>query len=519
MSLIGLLQRRHQETPRGAFLHTDGAVWTAAELWQRSEACAAALEDRGIARGDHIALLLENSADFVAAFFGIARIGAVAVTLNTALRSEGLAHVLNHSDARLLIVEQDLVEVALPAASSAERLETIWVRGGAAPTESWEDIIEDNLGRSASLHRRGAGEVAAILYTSGTTGAPKGVMLTDHGYERAAAWFVESMRIRGEDVLHTCLPLFHVNAQQLSLCGALVAGSQLVLDRRFSASRFWASISEHGVTSFNLIGAMLGILHGQTPSPDERRHRVRVACVAPTPAEIHRECEERFGIMLLDGYGLTETTPGNAYNPYGKSREGSCGRPAPYIDIRIADEQGNPLPPRTPGEIVLRAREPNVFMVGYYKDVEATSQAFRDGWFHTGDRGYRDEDGYLYFVDRIKDVIRRRGENISAVEIERAARAHHAVQEAAAVGVPSDLPGGEEDVAVFVIPQPGATVDPEELIAMCEEQLAAFMVPRYVGVLPEFPRTETQRVRKVALRERGVSSCYDRMRSERGRRG
>jgi len=514
MSLICLLERRHEETPRGAFLQADDVTWTAAELWRRSEACAAALESRGVARGDHVGLLLENSADFVAAFFGIARLGAVAVTVNTALRSDGLAYVLRHSDARLLIVEQDLLEVALPAVSGSERLEAVWVRGGASPNESLGDVIGSNLGRSASLHRRGPGDVAAILYTSGTTGTPKGVMLTDHGYERAASWFVESMRIGPADVLHTCLPLFHVNAQQLSLCGALAAGAQLVLDRRFSASRFWASISERGVTSFNLIGAMLGILHAQAPSSEERRHRVRVACVAPTPAEIHRECEERFGIMLLDGFGLTETTPGNTYNPYGGSREGSCGKPAPYIDVRIADEEGSPLPPRAPGEILLRAREPNIFMAGYYKDAEATARAFRDGWFRTGDRGYLDEAGYLYFVDRIKDVIRRRGENISALEIERAARAHPAVQEAAAVGVPSDLPGGEEDVAVFVVPRLGATVDPQELVAVCEERLAAFMVPRYVGVLDDFPRTETQRVRKVALRERGVTGCYDRTREE-----
>jgi carnitine-CoA ligase len=168
------------------------------------------------------------------------------------------------------------------------------------------------------------------------------------------------------------------------------------------------------------------------------------------------------------------------------------------------------LPPRTPGEILIRAKEPNVFMLGYYKEKEVTEQALRGGWFHTGDRGYLDEDGYLYFLDRLKDVIRRRGENISPVEIERAVLAHPHVAEAAAVGVPSDLVGGEEEIALFVLARPGIDLDPRSVLAVCEERLAAFMVPRYLGVLDEFPRTETQRVQKFALRERGPEGCFDR---------
>jgi crotonobetaine/carnitine-CoA ligase len=254
---------------------------------------------------------------------------------------------------------------------------------------------------------------------------------------------------------------------------------------------------------------MLGILHGRDPSPSERDHRARVACVAPTPAAIHRDCEERFGVTLLDGYGLTETTPGNTYNPYGRAREGSCGKPAPYLELRIADEQGRALPAGERGEILLRAREPAIFMAGYYKDPEATARAFRDGWFRTGDRGWLDEDGYLYFVDRLKDVIRRRGENIAAAEIESAALRYEAVAEAAAVAVPSSIVGGEDDVALFVTLRPGATATPEAIVAACAERLASFMVPRYVGILDAFPRTETQRIRKVELRERGVAGCWD----------
>ena len=248
---------------------------------------------------------------------------------------------------------------------------------------------------------------------------------------------------------------------------------------------------------------MLGILHARPPSPAERLHVARTACVAPVPASIHRECEDRFGVMLLDGYGLTETTPAIAFTPYGAAREGSCGIPLANIEIRVAGSDGATLPPGGRGELLVQIHESHVIMNGYYKDP-ATTEAVRGGWFHTGDRGWMDEDGYLFFVDRIKDVIRRRGENISAAEIEQAVLAIPAVQEAAAVGVPSDIEGGEDDVAVFVLPRTGATVAPEDVIHACEARLAKFMVPRFVGIVDGFPRTETQRIRKFALREQGT---------------
>lgn len=503
--LIGLFERRRATQPEAPLLHADGRIWTAVELGRRADACAAALNTFGIGPGDHVAFLLENSADFVASFFGVVRLGAVAVTLNTALRGDSLRYVLEHSDAKVLLVEPELEQFARALIPDCPRLERLLVRGG-----SFDEELSAHGDASPPLVARGPGETAAILYTSGTTGLPKGVLLTDHGYQRASARFVEVLRLGADDVLQTCLPLFHINAQQLSLCGALQCGASLVLESRFSASGFWDSIGAHGVTSFNLIGAMLGILQAQPPSPKERDHRVRVACVAPVPAAVFTECQERFGIVLLDGYGLTETTPGITYNPYDAPRASSCGTAAPYVELRIADPKGETLPPREKGEILVRGREANVLMAGYYKDPEATASALEGGWFHTGDRGWLDEDGYLYFVDRIKDVIRRRGENISAVEIERAALQHPAVQEAAAVGVPAELIGGEEDVALFLVLRPGESVDPAEIVAVCESRLAAFMVPRYVGVLTEFPRTETQRVRKFALRERGATGCFDR---------
>lgn len=494
--------------PQAPFLHADGRIWTAGALGERIDACVRALLRSNVSRGDAVALMLGNSADFVACFFAIARVGAIAVTVNTAMRGEALAYILDHCDARMLVVETELAEEAHRAATTSSRLETILVRGGSRAT-SLEAHLESGPPALPEAARRDPGDVAAILYTSGTTGRPKGVMCTDHGYVRASSRFADALRLDGGDVLQTCLPLFHINAQQLSLCGALVAGAQLAVEPRFSASGFWDSVSRHEVTSFNLIGAMLGILAGQAPRPEERSHHVRVACVAPVPAELHQPCEERFGIRLLDGYGLTETTPGITINPYATPRAGSCGTAAPYVELRIADETGSPRPPGEYGEIQARALEPYVFMSGYYKDPDATAEAFRDGWFRTGDRGWLDDDGYVFFVDRLKDVIRRRGENISAVEIERTVLEHVGVREAAAVGVPSDIPGGEEDVALYVIPAAAPWPDPAELIRHCADRLPTFMVPRYVCVREELPRTETQRVRKAALRDERLAGCFD----------
>lgn len=450
----------------------------------------------GIGPGDRVGLLLDNGVDFIACFFGIARLGAVAVTVNTALRGETLEYILSHAQVRVVVAEPALVQYVEGAAVST--IEVVWMPN---------DLDGRPQGRRTLPVLRAPGDVAAIAYTSGTTGRPKGVMLTDHGYPRAASWFAESLSLTRDDVLYTCLPLFHVNAQHLSLCGSLAAGAELALERKFSASRFWETITEARATSFNLIGAMLGILHLQPVSAAERKHRVRVACVAPVPPSIHRECEERFGLTLVDGYGLTETTPGIAYNLDG--RLGSCGRPAPYVDLAIVDDQGAPVAARVHGEITARPLEDGIFMAGYYRDPDATAAAFREGWFHTGDRGYVDEDGCLYFIDRLKDAIRRRGEMISPGEIERVAVQCGGVAEAAVVGVPSEIPGGEDDIALFVSATVGAHFDFDDLASFCRSRLPRFMVPRYYGVVDEFPRTETQRIQKVELRRRGVTGCFD----------
>jgi crotonobetaine/carnitine-CoA ligase len=352
--------------------------------------------------------------------------------------------------------------------------------------------------------------VAAILYTSGTTGPPKGVMIPHNAYAVAGLEFVRNyVRIRADDVLYTSLPLFHVNAQQLTTMGALISGRPMALAERFSASGFFDDLARHGATVFNYIGAMLTMLHKQPPRPDDARGPARLAIGGAAPASLWRDFERRFGLRILEIYGLTETATVCLGNPPDDVRVGRVGMPVSWAEVRVEDGEGVEAPPDAPGEIVVRARRPDTLFLGYYRREEATAEAMRGGWFHTGDRGVRDADGYFTFLDRLKDCIRRRGENISSYEVERTLNEHPAVAESAAVGVPSDL--GEEEVKAYVVLRPGAELAPAELIEFCSVRMADFMVPRYVELREELPKTATQRVQKFALRAEGIGGAWDRL--------
>ena len=354
-------------------------------------------------------------------------------------------------------------------------------------------------------------EVAAILYTSGTTGPPKGVMLSHRAYLNSARHFAEEMvQATPDDVLYTALPLFHINAQAHTVLAAIHLNATMAIGERFSASGFWDDVRRHGATLFNSLAAMIPILCKQPASPRDRDHRARLTACAATPRDVWLAFERRFGVRIVEGYGLTETAGFCVANPLEATassrgtrprvgvRVGSIGRPMSWIEARVEER-----------EILLRAREPHLFMEGYYRMPEQTAEAMRGGWFHSGDAGRADADGYLYFVDRIKQSIRRRGENISSWEVEKVVNAHPKVLESAAVGHPSDL--GEEDVRIVVVPRPGEAIDPVEIVRWCEERMAYFMVPRYVELRDALPKTATERVEKYRLKQEGLGpATWDR---------
>ncbi len=349
-----------------------------------------------------------------------------------------------------------------------------------------------------------------VMFTSGTTGPSKGCVLSHRYAVRQAELMVEHLRFRSDDVLYCPFPLFHLDAAVLTVMPALVLGATAAIADRFSVSGFWDDVRAFGATVFDFMGATLTMLHKVPARPDDIDNPVRLAWGVPVP-EFAGEFEARFGLQLVELYGSTDVgVP--IYHPVNEPRRaGSCGRAIASYDVQLFDESGVPVPVGTMGEIVVRPNEPSLTSQGYYGMPDATLAATRDLWFHTGDLARQDGDGYFYFAGRRVESIRRRGENISAFEVEEVVKLHPHVIDAAAFGVPSELT--EDDVMVAVVPRTGAVVDPAELIEFCRERMARHMLPRYVDVLPELPRTPTEKVEKRSLIERGVSaSTWDRER-------
>lgn len=510
-TLPWILEARAELTPDDRFLHFDGAERSFAQTLAAARTAAAALAAVGVRQGDRVALMLPNSLEFLDLWFGAALLGAVFVPVNTALKDEGLRYIVEHSEAKLAVVDASLTETfdaALGAGGPALR----FARGEA---EGWESLAALLSGGHPEPPRvePGPGDLASILYTSGTTGLPKGVMNCHNAYPTAAYEFTQRhVELRGDDVLYTSLPLFHVNAQMLSTVGALVSGVPLVLAPRFSASRFFDDLRTHRATVFNYIGAMLTMLYKQPERAEDREGTVRLAVGGAAPAELWEDFERRFDLSILEIYGLTETATFCLGSPPGKARVGKLGVPVSWAEVEVHRADGSVADPAEPGEIVIRSKRPDVLFKGYDKNPEATASSLERGWFHSGDRGRRDQDGYFVFIDRLKDTIRRRGENISSYEVERIVNSHPTVAESAAVGVPSEL--GEDEVMIVVVANDDDGFDPGELVAFCAERMANFMVPRYVRVREALPKTATQRVQKFELRAEGFDGAWDRQASQ-----
>ncbi|MBI5586688.1 MAG: AMP-binding protein, partial [Deltaproteobacteria bacterium] len=351
-------------------------------------------------------------------------------------------------------------------------------------------------------------DLQTILYTSGTTGPAKGVMDPHTKIAHSALEYIEAVRATAKDVFFTCLPLFHANARILCIYPTLLLGARVVIYEKFSASRFWDQIRKARATIFNSLGAMAHFLYNQPRREDDGDNPVRVCAAFPMPASIFEDFQKRYNIKITEGYGLTEVAI-ITYDPYDQPRIGSCGKETGSFEVRIVDENDFPVPPNTVGEIVARGRSPWITSRGYWNMPEKTVELVKNHFYHTGDGGYLDEEGYLFFVDRMKDYIRRRGENISSFEIERAVNAHPQVVESAAVSVKSEL--SEDEVKIIVVLEPGTVMTPEELLAFCEERMPYFAVPRYVEFVETLPKTPNEKIQKNKLREAGITpNTWDR---------
>lgn len=491
----GMLMARASLTPDAPLFRCGEVRRTAAEMVDAVARAAGALAARGVAAGERVAFLAANRVELLDLVLGAAWLGAVAVPINTAARGAQLHHILSNSQARLLVVEHEFAPHLddLPALPD---LQDRWVLGE-LPAE---------MGLPVPPAAVAPGDPAAILYTSGTTGVSKGVVCPHAQFWWWGCNVSEQIGIRSDDVLHTCLPLFHTNALN-AFSQAVVSGATYVLGSRFSASRFWSQMVDSGATVTYLLGAMVGILDSQPPSDLDRAHAVRLALSPATPGRLLAPFRERFGVALLDGYGATETNAVIATRP-GEERPGYVGTLQPGFRMRVVDADGADVATGTPGELLLRSDQPFAFASGYFRMPEATTAAWQDLWFHTGDRVAVEPDGSIRFVDRIKDVIRRRGENISSLEVEDVLRAHPAVADVAVYAVDSEL--GEDEVMAAVVAKEAHDLVFEELVEFCGPRLAAYAIPRFLLRLDALPLTENGKVRKPDLRARGTDGAWDR---------
>ena len=508
-TLGDVLRRRANSHGAAPFLRFDDVTLTFAAFNDRVNRAARGLTRLGVDVGEHVALMLPNCAELPVLLFALAKLGAIAIPINTAFKGELLRYVLHNSRSRLLLLDSSYIE-QLPAEAEGGRVDTVILRGEGRlpwrhPAQMALAELFSEAGEEPAWRGRG-GDLQAIMYTSGTTGPSKGVMVPHTLALTCARDFIRCMDFAPEDAIYCPLPLFHAAGLWDGLLSALLAGSSIAVVPRFSASRFWADVRRFEATVAMGIFSMVPILLKQPPSPEDKNHTLRAFYVGRSTQDA--ALYERFGVRAVENYASTEAgIP--LYSRYGAGRPGSCGElNDAAFEAKVVDEWDRELPPGEAGELVLRPKRPFVMTPGYYNYPEATAKSFRNLWFHTGDRVYCDDDGYFFFVDRIKDCIRRRGENVSAFELEEVVNGHPEVLESAAFPMPAALE--DDDIALAVVCRPGANVTVEQLAAYCEKQLPRFMVPRYLELLDALPKTPTEKIAKHELRKRGIANAWDR---------
>jgi carnitine-CoA ligase len=515
-TVIDLLHARLESDPDGPYLDVTGTAATAAEVADVSGRLAGALIALGVGPGDRVATLIENSPEAMFSWWGIVLAGAVAVPINTAYKGEYLRHQLQDSGSRVLIVEASLVERAEPVVSQVEGLDNVVVVGGApmplkgATVHGWDDLLAGASVPPAPAVRPSS--LATFVYTGGTTGPSKGCMLSHRYHEVLARQIGICWRRTAEDVVWTPLPMFHFNAIVTAILGPLIYGGRAAIERRFSVSRFWPEMNRTGATVTSTLGTMAYLLAHDVDRPEmpgsgaaEANTSLRLIGAAPLPVEVDSILRSRFGVETFSGaYGVTEASLVSWQPPGVENKPNAAGViNDEHFDVRIFDDDDHELPRGTEGEIVIRPLRPHTMFEGYWGRPEATVEASRNWWYHTGDVGRIDEEGYLFFVDRKADYLRRRGENISSFEVERVLMSHGALADVAVHAVPSPLT--EDDLKVTATVKEGATVSEEELFRWCVDQLPYFALPRYIEFRAELPRSPVGRVLKRELRAEGVT--------------
>lgn len=506
-TVAALLSHWASERPDALFVSTDGIGLTFAELDRRSATVASGLAARGIRRGDRVAILCPNRIEFIEAHFALARLGAIEVPLNAFLKGSFLAHQLGQSRAAALIADGPGLSAAAPLLESLPELHLVVDLDGAA-----QGVVPF---RALAAHPSGADEpiapedTMAIVYTSGTTGLPKGCVLSHGYYVRSARNHARALELTDADALYTAMPLFHAGGSMTILTTALLLGIPVHYDSQFSASGFTTRLAETGATVAFGVGAMGLAVLGTPALPSDRAHRTRTMMIAPFSPADQARFRDRFGIEPWTSvFGQTECMP-VTITPVSEPRDGlGCGAPAPDLEVALLGEDGLPVADGEVGEISLCPREPFAMFDGYWEQPDATLAATAERWYRTGDTGRRLPNGELRFVDRRKDVLRRKGENISSLELEGAIRSHEQIREVAVVAGPSE--DGEDELKACIVLAEGAELTPEALFEFFRDRLAYYAIPRYVEVMAALPVNAVNRVLKHELRGRPLTeSVWD----------
>lgn len=496
-SIGKLLELRAQENSDRKFLFSeaDGRQFTYAEFDRAVDATARLLSAHGISKGDVVSLLMPNCAEYIIAYFACWKLAALAGPVNSLLKEPETAFVMNNSEAKAILVNSELRERIESIRGELPHLRSVITFDDVAEATRASEVGATDL-RLPDINRD---DDAIIIYTSGTTGKPKGCLLTHGNVIANARQISRWLSFTPHDRLLTIMPLFHMNAVSVTTMSALYAGGSTVISPRFSASKFWNIVSDFEITSFGSVATMLSILLSTYPGgvpAGSKTAQLRFAMCgsAPVPAEVMKKFEETFNCPVVEGYGLSESTCRSTFNPPDERRRaGSCGLPIGN-EMKVFDEDDNEVADGELGEIVLRGEN---ILKGYYKNPEATASAFRNGWFHTGDIGYRDPEGFFYIVDRKSDMIIRGGENIYPREIDEVLYQHHAVAAAATIGVPDRLYG--EEVVAFIVLRDGFKASAEDLISHCQKELADYKCPKAIRIVKDIPKGPTGKLLKREL--------------------
>jgi len=503
-----LLEYRVQHTPDFIFgIHEDWEI-----SFSTLQACVNrlgnGLAEVGVTSGQHVAVMLGNHPDHIFTIFALAELGAVWVPVNVNLRGPSLDFVFEKSGPSTVIVEGEFWNRLEPILVD-KNVKTVIVRNArniVSPSDRMKVLhfSEVTEGEAIPLVTHPTlDEIRCISFTSGTTGEPKGVMLTERMLMTFARGAALASEVSQGDIFLLWEPLYHNSGVQMCIL-ALMEQVHLAIVPKFSASRFWDQIKKYRVTKMHYLGGIIDILLKYPTHPNDKDHSIQLAFGGGCSRSGWRVFENRFCVKIQEVYGLTEASGFSTINKSGKI--GSIGKPYPYFEVKIVDDEGKPLGTGQIGEIVIREKEPGLITQGYLENPEATANALRGGWLYTGDLGFYDEEGDFYYQGRKKDSIRRRGENISAWEVERVLNSHPKIQESTVIGVDADV--GEQELKAFIKCAVGANLEPLEIIKWCESLLPYYQIPRYVTFVDSFEKTPTERIRKENL-SKDTSDCWD----------